>query len=228
MKERRQKKQSNELNKQIQRKHWKHNKSWKQQRYVTYYYNNSMQKIWWEEWQAYLRRIVKLKKDIKSLGKIPKNPSQLISTVKYFVGLINLTTNFADGGLSSRAVADKAIETEKFNSAIISISAREKNMLQFWNATPVGQNVTYNTLYLGMYSKIEPQDVTPDIQVISLGGDLVRVEVDLHPISDWLNKKVVSVDGEHICLIKQQDLAGINEDIISFLLQVIDEVLAKE
>ena len=227
MKERRQKKQSNELNKKIQRKQWKHNKSWKQQRYVTYYHD-SMQKIWWEEWQAYLRRIIKLKKNIMSLGKIPKNPSQLISTVKYFVGLINLATNFVDTGIILRATADKAIQVEKLNSALLVITAREKNMMQFWNTTPVGQNVTYNTLYLGMYSKIEPQDVTPDMKVISLNGDLVKVEVDLHPISDWLNKRAVSVDGKHICVIKQQDLAEIDEVITSFLLQIIDEVLKDE
>lgn len=220
-------KQWNRFQRQIQRKRWNHQQKYRNQRYSEYY-NDSMQDIWHEEWELYLKRIIKLKKNINSLGKVPNKPSQLISTTNYFVSLINLVTNFTDNGIVFLAAKGKLDAVENFNNVIISLTAREKGSMQFWNKTPIGQNVSHNTLYLGMYSEIDPKDITPEMKITKIDGELRLVEVEPHSISDWLNKKAESVDGKYICLIKQQDLAHIDMELTSILLGVIDEVLAEE
>lgn len=198
-------------------------KKWNKQRYGEYY-KDVMAPLWTELWNNYLKRIKILRKDIKALGTVPDKEVQLIKTVKYFVRLIDLATNFVDNGISIYAPINKADVVSQFNDTIVAIVARDDNLAQYHNRTEFGRHVTYDTLYLGMCSKIDPAEVTPDMTTRIIDGKVRKVEVELASISDWLNDKVFSVDGYN-CHIKQKYLANVDRQLTDILLESIDSVL---
>ena len=88
----------------------------KKQRYGLYYMR-TMQEVQLQmrkELSEYQKRIKILKKDIQRLGPVPQKKTQLISTVNYFVSLINLITNFADSGMVFYSTEEKEEALAKF------------------------------------------------------------------------------------------------------------------
>ena len=189
------------------------------------YYKATMQPVWEEEWNTYERRIRRLKKDVLSLGVIPTNENQLIKTVNYFVRLVNLVTNFNDNGIVIHAPTSKAEEAYTFNEIIVSIMARKKGIAQYHNKSEFGKPVTYENLYLGMFSKVDPEDVSPEMQTVIINDDLHKVDVESTSISDWINNRAFSLDGRR-CHIKQKDLATVDTQLTSILMKAINDVLS--
>ena len=198
-------------------------KNWKKQRYGAYYMRK-MEPIWEEKWNGYQKRIKFLKKDIQHLGPIPQKETQLISTVNYFVKLINLISNFADKGMACYTPEDKVEIIAKFNAIITSLVARDKLIHQYMNKSKIGENVTPNNLYLGMFSQIKEDEIASDKPTIEINGELRKVEVNFAPISDWINNRVISLSGRS-CHINQKDLAITLREIIAIILEAIDAVL---
>lgn len=200
------------------------NKKRKTQRYGKYYFQ-TMQPVWEERWQKYLKRIKILKKDIEHLGPIPKKEKQLISTVNYFVDIINLITNFSDKGLLTYLPKEKGEEVSMFNALITALVAREKHVHQYKNTSEIGKSVTRENLYLGIFSRItDSSEITPETPTIEINGRLRRVEVDFAPLSDWINHRVKAMNGRS-CTISQKDLAITLSEIRTLILEYIDAVL---
>lgn len=188
------------------------------------YYEKMMEPIWQKNLITYQKRIKKLKKDIISLGKIPESEKQLISTIKYFVKLIALVTNFADTGLSNRVPDNKFEIVSNFNTFITLMIARNANSMQYHNRSKVKEPVTYDNLYLGMFSDIKPEDITPNTPIRIIGGKPKKIIVPLTSISGWLNNCAVSLDGEHVS-IKQHDLAVMEKQLVIILFEKINKIL---
>lgn len=195
----------------------------KEQQYGQYY-EKMMEPIWQKDWITYQKRIKKLKKDIISLGKIPENEKQLIATIKYFVKLIALVTNFLDTGLSNRVPDDKYQIVSEFDTLITLMVARDTNAAQYYNNSKVNEPVTYDNLYLGMFSEIKEKDITPNTSIRIIGGKPKKIIVPLTSMSGWLNNCAFSLDGEHVS-IKQHDLAVMEKQLVTILFRSIDKVL---
>lgn len=192
-------------------------------RYVMYY-NKMMLPIRMKQYQDYLKRIAVLKKRVLALGKVPEKEQQLISTVKYFVSLINLATEFEDKGYLTTVPSAKAELIREFNSDIASLVSRKEGNAQYWNKSEVGKKVTFDNLYLGMFSKIKPEEITPELVTTKIAGEVRKVECDYFTLSQWINGQARSLDGYGV-KIKQQDLAAICKEVTKLLLHQIDKVL---
>ena len=205
-------------------KRWnQHSKPRRPSRYADYY-ERMMDPIWTQRWENDLKRIKILKKNILSLGPVPQKQVQVIKTVNHFVKLIDLLTSFVDHGILSCSPMDKSESADAFNDMLISFVARRESTLCYLNKTEVGKTVTTNSLYLGLFFEITEDEVTDNIQTKTHNGTLYRVDVDFSPISDWLNRRVLTSSG-NLATISQTVLAFLIKEMETMLLKTIDELL---
>ncbi len=159
-----------------------------------------------KNWRSYLKRIKDFKKEINSLGNVPTEEDSMVTIIKYTVKLVNAVTQFRDEGMLYTIPTEKAKETKAFHDAIINISCREKSIttswksttsgqemkkvLQYWNKSKKGEPVTYNNMYLGMYSRILQGGDTSEITTATIEKESYKVDVIMATITDWINRKV--------------------------------------
>lgn len=199
-------------------------KKWKKQRYGKYY-NKIMQPQRLEAYNAFIKRVKTLKKQVKSLGKIPEKKTQLIKTINYFVNLINLVTQFVDSGLLEYPPKHKYSEIAYFHEVLVCIMARTENSASYHNRSLPGQSVNYNNLYLGMFSDIASEDITPDTPICFINGEAKKVEAEMFSFSDWINNRAITNDG-YMAIINQKELAIVDKNLTDILLETIDSVLS--
>ena len=192
---------------------------WRKQRYGDYY--ERLMAAYLKQYEEYIKRIRKLKKEILSLGDVPNKEVQLIKTLQYFLKIVNLATNFVDKGVLDMGVGKKE-EMKKFNDTIILATCR-KGVSRVVNKTPIGKNVTNDTLYIGVFSEIEGK-VHSGAKTKVINGKNYMIEVDYMPISKWINGKVRATNGLTV-KIKQKDLSALDQQLTDALLEVIDKVI---
>lgn len=186
------------------------------------YYEKLMEPTYIKHYQEYLKRIKTLRKKVISLGDVPKKETQLIKTLDYFVELINLATNFVDKGMLKWWPIEKKEELREFEEIVYTLTCRDCESILVQNKTPIGNTVTYDTLYIGVMHEIE--DSNPYVKTKSINGKLYQIDVDFASISDWINWEVTAVNGLKVKL-KQRDLAQLDEKLKGKLLNAIETVL---
>lgn len=198
-------------------------KRWGAWRYAEYY-ERIMEHIWTERWETDLKRLKILKKNILALGPIPQKETQMIKTVNHFVKFLDLLTSFVDIGTLRCAPVSKADSANALNEMLVAFVAREESTLCYLNKTEVGKTVTTNSLYLGLFLEITDDDIKDDIQTKVHNGTVYKVEVDFSPLSDWLNRRVITTNG-HLATISQKTLANLIQEMQAIIFETIDEIL---
>lgn len=188
------------------------------------YYESIMEPIWNQCWEKDLKRLKSLKKEILSLGPIPQKESQLISTVNYFIKYLNILTSFVDNDLLKYSPIVKANSVQSFNNIISTLVAREKDSSYYINKAGKNQNVTINNLYLGLFVPITEEDSNSNIKIKKINNSFLKVEVDFYPFSDWINNKVLTVNG-YPATISQKTLAKLLIESQSLLFNAIEDIL---
>lgn len=94
------------------------------------------------------KRLIKLKKDLKSLGKFPEGDARQI--ILYSIGFLDAVSKFQDDGYLKYQPKEKKEIMERFNLAILK-SGRQDSPKK-WNFTKKGETVTkYNVTFGGIY-----------------------------------------------------------------------------
>lgn len=207
----------------IQKRWNQHSKPRRPSRYADYY-ERMMDPIWTQRWENDLKRIKILKKNILSLEPVPQKKVQVIKTVNHFVKLIDLITSFVDQGILSCAPMYKSEAADSFNEMIVSFAARHESTLCYLNKTEIGKTVTTNSLYLGLFFEIADDDIKDNMQIKIHNGVKYHVDVDFSPISDWLNRRVRTSNG-NLATISQSTLSFLIKEMERMLLETIDELL---
>lgn len=191
-----------------------------------------------KNWRNYLKRINTLKKDIKSLGKVPAEGSSLVTSIKYFAKLVRLASEFQDEGILEVIPEDKVEEASEFTEIVIGISCKEnvitiswktphtgkERLAQYWNQAKENEKVTYNNLCLGIYTRIEPDEDTSQVKV-TIRNQKYKVNILMLPVSEWINNKVKDTNRED-AKERQRAFSEINREWVDALLKAIDKVLA--
>lgn len=193
------------------------------QRYGAYF-DRKMQQTRLEQYKQYIKRIEKLRKDVKALGDVPQKETQMIKTLQYFVNLINLATNFADKGILKCVPIEKKEEIIEFNNTIITLTCRSEEIPEVENRAPIGGKVTVNNLCIGSMSKTK-ENASPFSIQVKKNKTVYYVEVEPAPIIDWINSKVKTVTGGEAGLLKQKPLAELEKKMTKILLESIEAVL---
>lgn len=200
---------------------WKEKR--KKSRYGVYYYT-MMTPIWREHWEKDIKRLHKLKKQLKKLGPVSTNKKQIINTANMFVELINLLTNFVDNGLLQHAPKNKHQVTIELNETLTHYIAREEQLLCYLNKSQKGQSVTANNLCIGFFSNISENDDITSIKTKTVNGVTFQVLADFAPVIDWINQSAVTLSGNPTVL-SQKAIASYITDIRDKILAEIDSVL---
>ena len=198
-------------------------KRWGSSRY-TEYYEKIMEPIWTEHWETDLKRLKILKKNLMSLGPVPQKEAQTIKTINYFVKFIDILTSFVDKGILRCAPINKGESANSLNEMLIAFVARKESTLCYLNKTEIGKTVTTNSLYLGMFFELNDDDIKNNVQTKTHKGITYKVEVDFSPLSDWLNRRVRTTNG-NLAIISQQTLAHLIQEMQTMLFETIDEIL---
>lgn len=230
--------QTSEENSKTVRKSWRKQCRRRENGYNQYYCEIYVYPINQRNWRSYLKRIKDLRKEINSLGNVPTEESTMVTIIKYTVKLVNTVTQFRDEGMLYTIPTDKAKETKVFNDTVINISCREKSIttswksttpgmkkvLQYWNEAKQGEPVTYNNMYLGMYSRIIQGEDTSKITTATIEGEKYKVDVIMAPITDWINRKVKN-PYDYNNFERKVALTETNTKLKKALLEAIDEVI---
>lgn len=198
-------------------------KKWGASRY-TQYYEKIMEPVWTEHWDSDLKRLKILKKNLMSLGPVPQKETQTIKTVNYFVKFIDILTSFVDKGILRCAPISKGESANSLNEMLIAFVARKESTLCYLNKTEVGKTATTNSIYLGMFFELNDDDIKNNVQTKTHKGITYKVEVDFSPLSDWLNRRVRTTNG-NLAIISQQTLAHLIQEMQTMLFETIDEIL---
>lgn len=218
---------------QKEKQHWPRDNG-----YNDYYCEIYLYPINQRNWKNYLKRIKDLKKEIKVLGKIPAEESTLIAIIKYLVKLVSLVTKFRDEGMLDTIPTEKVKEAKEFYMAVVNISSREKSIttswksttpgmkkvVQFWNQSKKGETVTYNNMWLGMYSRIIQGEDTSKVTTAMIEDEKYKVDVTMSPVSNWISKKVKD-PYDYNDYIRKVALAETNKKLYKGLLDAIDSIL---
>lgn len=191
-----------------------------------------------KNWNNYLKRINNLKKQLKSLGKVPTAEDSLAEIMKYCVKLINVAAKFQDSGMLYTVPMKKAKSTRKFSDIIISLCCRENAITISWISTRTGkkqiaqyinlskerENATYNNILLGMYTQVIQGEDTLQRDTAMIDNENYFVDVMMSPITNWINKRVQEPN-DSSCYERHFALADANMKIQEALLNAIDKVL---
>lgn len=205
--------------------------------YAKYYRNIYLNALNEKNLKEYLRRINILKKSVKSLGKVPAEGSTLVASIKYFVKLVKLASEFKSKGMLNAIPEDKAEAAKEFTRVIISITCEEmvitihwkeddgkERLAQYWNEAKENETVTYDNFCIGMYSKIKQGEMVSGVKV-TMGGQNYKTDILMAPVSDWINNRIKETRNKDT---KAMRLAFVESNIewTEILLEAIDKMLA--
>lgn len=172
--------------------HVRNRKRSKWERCSDYYKDHYINCIRQQKWNSTLKRVSMLRAEISEIH-IEKIRT-LQDTLETLVHLVSLTTQFLDEGLITEDSLSKKEAVDNFNSYIIFITCREKTPIGYWNSTQPGEEVNFDTLYIGDAEEVSEYEIKkkkiPAFMLKQYAGKTFRIIAPMTPATKWLKGKM--------------------------------------